>query len=102
LLDLENLRLDSFASGLPITELLSCYDGVEICGYHVAGSTVGDPVLDTHDQKVPNETLRLLLSCYDARPGPVIYERDYALDLKVIGDEVHRIAACIETNGASL
>ena len=99
LLDLENLRLDSFASGLPMAELLSLYDDVEICGYHVAGSTLGDPVLDTHDQRVPEETLQALLICLKGKPGPVIYERDYALDLAEIGDEVARIAAFVESGG---
>jgi uncharacterized protein (UPF0276 family) len=102
LLDLENLRLDSIASNAPLSELLSCYDDVEVCGYHVAGSTVGETVLDTHDQKVPDETLELLLACLGNKPAPVIYERDYALDLTEIGDEVRRITVCVGTDDTML
>jgi uncharacterized protein (UPF0276 family) len=96
LLDLENLRLDSVSSGIPATRLLSLYDDAEISGYHVAGSTAGALVLDTHDQPVSEETLQLLLSCYRARQKPVIYERDYALDVTEITAEVSRIAAYLE------
>ena len=102
LLDLENLRLDAIASGLSPIELLSFYDEVDVCGYHVAGSTTGYPVLDTHDQAVPDETLRLLRGCLVRKPGPVIYERDYALDLKEIDEEVRRIAAFVEADGTPL
>ena len=98
LLDLENLRLDALASGLSQDELLSFYDEVELCGYHVAGSSAGDPVLDTHDQKVPDATLQLLLKCYKKKSAPVIYERDYALDVGEIDEEVRRIGACIEAD----
>jgi uncharacterized protein (UPF0276 family) len=101
LLDLENLRLDSIASNAPLTELLSCYDSVDVCGYHVAGSTVGELVLDTHDQKVPDETLDLLLMCLGHKPAPIIYERDYALDLTEIGDEVRRIAVSVGAGGTA-
>jgi uncharacterized protein (UPF0276 family) len=98
LLDLENLRLDALASGLSQDELLSYYDEVELCGYHVAGSSIGDQVLDTHDQKVPDATLQLLLKCYKQKNAPVIYERDYALDVGEIDEEVRRIGACIEAD----
>jgi uncharacterized protein (UPF0276 family) len=96
LLDLENLRLDSLSSGVSVDELLSYYDDIEISSYHVAGSTVGDLILDTHDQPVPEQTLQLLLKCYGAKPRPVIYERDYSLDVTEISHEVRRIAACLE------
>jgi uncharacterized protein (UPF0276 family) len=96
LLDLENLRLDAFSSGASVDELLSYYDDVEISGYHVAGSTEGDLVLDTHDQPVPEQTLQLLLKCFSARPRPVIYERDYALDVTEISDEIRRITAYLK------
>ncbi|THD61160.1 MAG: DUF692 family protein [Bradyrhizobium sp.] len=96
LVDLENLRLDTLSSGASFDELFSYYDDVEICGYHVAGSTAGDLVLDTHDQPVPDQTLQLLLKCFSARPGPVIYERDYALDVTEISNEIRRIAAYLE------
>jgi uncharacterized protein (UPF0276 family) len=96
LLDLENLRLDAFSSGASADELLSYYDDVEISGYHIAGSTVGDMVLDTHDQPVPEQTLQLLLKCFSTRPRPVIYERDYALNVTEIGDEVRRVSAYLE------
>jgi uncharacterized protein (UPF0276 family) len=96
LLDLENLRLDTLAGGSSFDELLSYYDDVEICGYHVAGSTAGDLVLDTHDQPVPEQTLQLLLKCFRARPRPVIYERDYALNVTEISGEIRRIAAYLE------
>lgn len=96
LLDLENLRLDSAASGVALNELLSLYDDAEISGYHVAGSTSGEIVLDTHDQPVPDTTLELLLKCYDVKPRPVIYERDYALGVAEIDSEVGRIAAYLE------
>jgi uncharacterized protein (UPF0276 family) len=99
LLDVENLRLDSIAGGIPVERLLSIYDAVEICGYHVAGSTAADPVLDTHDQRAPRETLELLLACYSRKPRPVIYERDYALDLDEIADEVRRIADFVDSGG---
>jgi uncharacterized protein (UPF0276 family) len=100
LLDVENLRLDSIASGIAVEQLLSIYDGIEICGYHVAGSTVADPVLDTHDQRVPRETLELLLACHRRKQRPIIYERDYALDLNDIVDEVRRIANFVDRNDA--
>jgi uncharacterized protein (UPF0276 family) len=96
LLDLENLRLDSVSSGIPAWRLLSLYDEAEICGYHVAGSTAGELILDTHDQPVPKETLHLLSGCYRARPRPVIYERDYALGVTELTAEVNRIAAYLE------
>jgi uncharacterized protein (UPF0276 family) len=96
LLDLENLRLDSVASGVALTALLSLYDDAEISGYHVAGSTSGEMVLDTHDQPVPDTTLQLLLKCYGAKPRSVIYERDYALGVAEIDNEVRRIAAYLQ------
>jgi uncharacterized protein (UPF0276 family) len=99
LLDLENLRLDTSSSGVPVDELLSYYDDVVIAGYQVAGSTAGENAQDTHDQPVPEQTLQLLLKCFGARPRPVIYERDYALDLDEIVDEVRRIADLIDSDG---
>lgn len=96
LLDLENLRLDSVSSGVPVARLLALYKDAEICGYHVAGSTAGELVLDTHDQPVPEETLQLLLRCYRTKPKPVIYERDYALGVAEITAEISRIAAYLE------
>jgi uncharacterized protein (UPF0276 family) len=99
LLDLENLRLDAAVSSLPVAQLLSYYDAIEVCGYHVAGSGGDDPFVDSHDQHVPDDTLGLLRQCYSRKNAPVIYERDYALDLQQIGEEVRRISAAIE--GAS-
>jgi len=101
LLDLENLRLDAAASRLPVEQLLSYYDGIDVCGYHVAGSGGDDPLVDSHDQRVPDETLALLRRCYRKTNAPVIYERDYALDLQEIGAEVRRIMGCIEGAPAS-
>jgi uncharacterized protein (UPF0276 family) len=91
LLDVENLRLDSIGSGIPMPELLGYYEYSTIIGYHVAGSRAGEMILDTHDQPVSDITLQLLLQSYKNKPAPVIYEREYALDIVEIQDEVNRI-----------
>jgi uncharacterized protein (UPF0276 family) len=96
LLDLENLRLDSVASGAPVQELLAYYADSEIAFYHVAGSTECDLVLDTHDQPVPDQTLQLLLQSYRRNPKAVIYERDYALDIADIIQEVEKISCFLQ------
>jgi uncharacterized protein (UPF0276 family) len=96
LLDIENLWLDSAASGLPLRDLLSFYDGLSVQAYHVAGGEQVDGAwLDTHSANVRPAVVELLVGLAATRPAPIIYERDYALDADLIANQVAALAAAV-------
>lgn len=100
LLDLENVRLDAEGDTARVHELLAFYETADVTGYHVAGSDVVERI-DTHDQRVSDATLAVLQTCLRRKCCPVIYERDHALGVSLIADEVTNISSRVRANDAT-